>query len=204
MWNRLAVKNAEHHVYSNTDGVTPDGFKESGKREYKEIVKNDPLIVKSGVALDLGCGVGRMTEFFLEDFSEVYGIDISKNMVDKAKERVSNVKFLETDGQSIPLKNDSLDFVLSHAVFHHMPSLEIIEKNLSEIWRCLRNKGIAKIQFRGTPVKTTEWFYGFSFTPNMLKKILQKHKFKLLRLDIIERAGGKQQLMAVIQKNNEK
>ena len=199
LWDSLAHKDAKWHIFSRAHGQTDDGFRASGKEEYGQLVASDPLIPKGGAALDLGCGTGRMTEFFKDDFSPVFGTDISAETVRGARERVPGVTFMETDGQSIPLPAESLDFIFSNAVFHHMPRLAIIENNLREVHRCLKPNGIAKIQFRGTLVKTNEWFYGHSFTEATLRDTLAAAGFAIKRIETVDR-GNKRFFIALVQK----
>jgi len=181
--------------------MTHEETREWGREQYDERVKNDPLVPRAGAALDLGCGVGRLTEFLLESFNPVYGTDISGEFIEQAKQHVPGAIFFETDGQSIPLPDESINFVLSNAVFQHMPSRAVIEKNLKEIKRCLKRGGRAKMNFRGTPVMKSKWFYGLSFEEGELKDLLETCGFKILALRTDKReVGGKINYWAVIEK----
>jgi SAM-dependent methyltransferase len=75
--------------------------------------------------LDIGCAAGGSALFSREvnDNITYVGIDISKDLLDAAVENLSNLpntKFFHFDGQKIPLENDSIDFVFSFGVFHHL------------------------------------------------------------------------------------
>ncbi|RME90379.1 MAG: methyltransferase domain-containing protein, partial [Candidatus Hydrogenedentota bacterium] len=70
----------------------------------------------------------------------VYGVDITQEMIEKAKENVKqkNVTFLHTSFNSIPLPENSIDCVLSNcAVNHSVDKLSV----LKEVKRILKSGG---------------------------------------------------------------
>jgi ubiquinone/menaquinone biosynthesis C-methylase UbiE len=78
----------------------------------KELLYNN----KKGILVDLGCGSGKHA-FQAETYGlKVIGIDISHGMIEKAllnkQELNSNVKFIEGSYTNIPLKNNSVDYIL--------------------------------------------------------------------------------------------
>ena len=53
---------------------------------------------RRGVALDFGCGVGRLTRALSTRYASVIGVDISSSMIGRAKELhadLPNVRFVE-------------------------------------------------------------------------------------------------------------
>ncbi|MCB9805872.1 class I SAM-dependent methyltransferase [Candidatus Nomurabacteria bacterium] len=166
-------------------------FKEIGDENYKEHIENDD-IVKSKLGnfsdkkvLNIGCGVGRLEECMPPHFGNVYGIDISEVMVEKAKERLSqlhNVVVQATDGVSFPFNDEFFDFIFSYIVFQHMPSKEVVKKNFEEIFRSLKKGGVAKIQIRGghQPFKW-QWFYGPVFKEQEAIDMVKSVGFNVLK-----------------------
>jgi SAM-dependent methyltransferase len=80
-------------------------------------------IVRKSVALDYGCGVGRLTRPLSERFEQVIGVDISSSMLDEARRNLADrqgVSFELAASQS----RRSVDFVLSKIVFQHIPPRE--------------------------------------------------------------------------------
>jgi len=102
---------------------------------------------KSGIIIDLGCGNGRNMTPFSGGF-DIIGIDISKNMLKNAqkfcKKRKIDARFLLSDVLYLPLKESSVKYVLSIAVYHHLPQ-EKLEEALSELYRILAPGGEAFI-----------------------------------------------------------
>lgn len=92
-------------------------------------------------AIDVGCGGGRYTLALQQlGFSEVVGVDFSALNLETARSRaaakkISNVTYQEADVLSLPLPDNSFDFVFSNGVLHHTSS---IEKGLRELYRIMK------------------------------------------------------------------
>lgn len=195
LWDKLANKNYLYYIVSKKGkDITNKQFRSTGLENYTEIIKNDSLLLDKLKAyynkrvLEIGCGIGRMTEFFANDFKTVDGIDISESMIEQGKKylaHLKNVNLIATDGINYPFQDDSFDLVFSYIVFQHMPSQEVVKANLREVFRVLNpNGGIAKIQLRGgvKPCKW-KWYYGPSFSLNEAKSIINEIGFRLLKTE---------------------
>src|SRR5205807_547797 len=80
----------------------------------------------NGRALDFGCGVGRLSRALRPYFSEVFGIDISEQMIALAKNATPAVKFLVNRAEHLRTFQDSFfDFVYSNIVLQHQPTREM-------------------------------------------------------------------------------
>lgn len=188
-WDFLAQKNAKYYVCSDQgEGISEEAFKEAGGVDYKDLVSNDQIVKEkigtSSTVLEVGCGIGRMTEFFSRDFGSVCAIDISKNMIEQARERLKkyqNIKFVESNGVSYPFDLNAFDLIFSFIVFQHMPDKETIIKNINEISRVLRPGGVAKIQFRGVRVAKGSWFYGPAVTQNEIDDMARNAGMKVIK-----------------------
>jgi SAM-dependent methyltransferase len=82
-------------------------------------------IMQCNEILDIGCAAGGSALFSREAKSEVLytGIDISTDLIKAAKTHLGdlpNTEFLQFDGITIPLKDNSVDLVFSFGVFHHL------------------------------------------------------------------------------------
>jgi len=99
-------------------------------------------IIRGAVGLDLGCGCGFDT-FIMAGKSpsvRIIGMDVSEgvNSAFKLNKRLKNATILRGSASSIPLKNETCDFVYSFGVLHHMDDYK---KGILEIDRVLRKKG---------------------------------------------------------------
>lgn len=180
-WDELSKENARYYIYSDLgEKITEKEFRESGKRDVDDLIVNDAFLMKrlepteDKVAVEIGCGIGRLSEFIAPLFNELYAVDISKEMISGAKKRIHarNAFFFSTDGTNLPIISESADFVFSFIVFQHMPTTEVVVGNFEEIFRVLKPGGIAKIQVRGVPVRKGKWFTGVSFTEQRIKSVI--------------------------------
>lgn len=90
--------------------------------------------------LCLGCGSGEETEFLLTKRPiELYGVDISKDLIEIAKKEYPEVNFAVMDAENLKFENEDFDFIYSSLVLDYFKSWK---KVLSEITRVLRKGGI--------------------------------------------------------------
>ncbi|MEO7758545.1 MAG: FkbM family methyltransferase [Dokdonella sp.] len=102
------------------------------------------------LALDFGCGAGRLSRALAEYFTQVIGVDVSSSMIATARELnadVSNVDFRENASARIDgIADASVDFVFSHIVLQHIPQALALGY-VAEFFRVLAPGGAAVFQF---------------------------------------------------------
>lgn len=93
------------------------------------------LLPPDAKILDIGSGAGRDTRYFFEKGFTVTGIDFSKEMIRKAKERSPDIEFQEMDFENIDFPDAFFDVVWANASLHHVPkrSLPPILKNIHRV-----------------------------------------------------------------------
>lgn len=201
-WDKLAKEDAKFFIWSIKKNQSEEEFRNSGRNDYELLVRSDDVIMKLKQerkwkdALEIGCGIGRMTEFFANDFEKIIGIDISGEMIRLAKERlrqVKNVIFFETEGVSLPCHDASIDFCFSFIVFQHMPTADVVKKTICEVGRVLRRGGGVKVQLRGVPTNKGEWYSGV-----YLDEAEVRHMFEEAGLHIISVSGVGQKYFWII------
>jgi ubiquinone/menaquinone biosynthesis C-methylase UbiE len=99
---------------------------------------------KGGILVDLGCGSGKQM-FKIEKLGiNVIGIEISEGMIKWAERNKkllkSNAKIIEASYFNIPLKNNSVDYVLFPLNIVEC-SYNEFEKVVNEVLRIMNNKG---------------------------------------------------------------
>jgi len=99
----------------------------------KHIKKDDKI-------LEIGCGSGNLLRFI--ECDNIFGIDISENMVKEAKKTISNGTFEIGDAENLPYENDSFDKVLISEVLYYLPD---VDKAISETRRVLKKDGLILI-----------------------------------------------------------
>lgn len=159
-WNERARKDAFFYVETAHWDGDVDAFFALGEERATLLV--DPVLPRlsrpagEASALDLGCGVGRLSRALAARFESVVGVDVSDEMVRRAAElnpaeRHPNLRFESSDGLTLPLPAESIDFVFSYEVFQHMPSHAVILSNLHEVRRVLRPSGTALLHLATAP-----------------------------------------------------
>lgn len=103
-----------------------------------------------GVALDFGCGAGRLTRRLASHFRRAIGIDVSASMVTTARElnaELDNAEFRVNASPRLEgIADASIDFVFSHITLQHIPA-ELAAGYVSEFFRVLAPGGAAVFQF---------------------------------------------------------
>jgi SAM-dependent methyltransferase len=156
-WDEAAARNAMFYVDTSLDYDSPDleAFLAGGRR-IAEIALGESRVALPGreLAVEIGCGLGRICAVLSESFDRVVGVDISAEMVERARELVTDprVEFRHSDGLTLPgIADKSADFVVTFTVFQHAPRRSIIKANLREAARVLRNGGVLAVQWNATP-----------------------------------------------------
>jgi SAM-dependent methyltransferase len=98
-------------------------------------------ISEIGSALELGCGVGRMTQFLSEAFKRVVAVDISQPHLELARSRIrergrTNVVFITLIGVEQARAFPTVDLFYSNIVLQHNPPpviREILEASLNAV-----------------------------------------------------------------------
>ena len=98
------------------------------------------------IVLDLGCGAGLDLYFYAKavgDAGNLYGLDISQAMLDKARTNlesvgVQNVEFLNAPADVIPLPDASVDFVTANGIYNLSPDKDAV---MDEVFRVLKPGG---------------------------------------------------------------
>ena len=107
----------------------------------------------NGMALDFGCGVGRLSRALRSYFGEVYGVDISEEMVGLAREYTPACTFIVNTADELKVfRDDFFDFIYSNIVLQHQPTKEMARCYIREFVRLMKPTGMAVFQI---PYKLT-------------------------------------------------
>lgn len=156
-WNSRARENAVWYVDTSLDYDGPDleRFYETGRRVVEDALDNGPVRPDGRqLAVEIGPGLGRIAKALSEHFDEVVGVDVSEEMVNRAREliREPRVRFEVGNGRDLSqISSGSADFVVTFTVLQHLPSAEIIEGYLREAARILRPGGVLCAQWNNLP-----------------------------------------------------
>lgn len=110
----------------------PGEFFASGENEIRAVLAQAVALGMEpahGLALDYGCGVGRLSRALAGVFSQVVGVDFSQSMLDEARRAnaaFANLRFERNDGHSLStIATGSVDLVYSViALQHSLPAAQ--------------------------------------------------------------------------------
>ena len=162
------------------------------------------------LAVDFGCGVGRLTRALASRYAQVIGVDISPNMLEQARAlnaQFPNVRFVENAHTRLEfLADGSVDFIYSVITLHHIPP-PLQRAYVSEFVRALAPGGLAVLQIAsGYSADWRGWAY--RLLPNRLLAPLRRHvhasavaadlhPLPEAEVEAIVAAGGRQIVLAL-------
>lgn len=136
-------------------------------------------------ALDLGCGTGIYSVWLAKMGLDVTGVDISKEMLSKAKEKVAeeklNIEFVLADIHGLPFEDHTFDLVVSNITLEFVDDPQ---KVVSEVLRVLKPGGRfvcgfigkesvwgKKYKKQGEEKENSVFAHATFFTPMAVKKL---------------------------------
>lgn len=164
-WDARATKDAFYYIASWRKDWDVSGFFKSGDEDYQRLVA--PTLERFGFsptgksALELGCGAGRMTRAFASHFNHVTAVDVSIQMLDRAKQLlpdVQNISWKHANGVDLSdTPSQSIHFAFSYLVLQHLPDERLVCAYIQEMLRVLKVSGICLFQFNGMKKPTMNW-----------------------------------------------
>jgi trans-aconitate 2-methyltransferase len=105
-------------------------FEDERTRPARELLAQVPLTDPKRI-VDLGCGPGNSTELLVARFpgAEVIGLDSSPEMLEAARKRLPQCRFIEAD-LATWMPEAECDLLYSNAVFHWVPDHLAVLKRL--------------------------------------------------------------------------
>jgi len=117
--------------------------------EFNELIKD--IIIKLNLGdtqdslLDVGCGNGLVLSHLKHYVRQIYGTDLSGNMINEAKHLIPEGKFYNKDAENLDFEDGLFDRVLCYSIFHYFPSLDYALNSLEEMVRVCKKGGILLI-----------------------------------------------------------
>ena len=108
-------------------------------------LRNILSTVSFNSVLEIGCGTGKNTEWLFQKAEHITGIDLSEEMLSKAKEKIQSpkVEFIQTDiNNGWTFTQRTFDLVSFSLVLEHIENLDHIFK---EAYKKLNEQGLIYI-----------------------------------------------------------
>src|SRR5579875_2372078 len=152
-WDARAREDAFYFVDSRLryNATDEKAFWAGGEEALAALLGGLGVTIPPGqVVLDIGCGLGRLTRPLAREAERVIALDISAEMLDRARELnpdLANVEWVHGDGVSLqPVGDSSVDVCVSHVVFRHIPDPQITLGYIREMGRVLKPGGFAAFE----------------------------------------------------------
>jgi len=153
-------------------------------------------INESSSVLEIGCGTANYLKLIYEfTKADIWGLDQSQGMLDKAKGKCNNGKFVQDDAVELSkISDESFDLVYMVDVIHHIKDIDKMFKNVK---RVLRDRGkIIILSDNHDHIKnrlTTKYFpetlegelKRYQDTPEIIES-LSKEGFKQINSGVLE------------------
>lgn len=136
-----------------------------------------------GVLCDIGCSSGQKSIQFAKKGWDVYGIDISKEAIDKANNWGSdyNCHFYYGNAEELEFENHFFNDIICLLSFQHFSNLN---KAIEEMYRVLDDEGVVIITVPSTSVPWLKGSYDLTNTRRFdleeLKSILSRNRFEII------------------------
>ena len=136
---------------------TPEAFFATGEDEIDAVLDYAGTLgiaFGRGMALDFGCGVGRLTQALARNFALVHGVDISPSMLEIARRFNrfgEKCQYHLNQRDDLSLFGDAtFDFIYSNITLQHMPP-QFARRYLLEFLRVLKPGGLLIFQIPAQP-----------------------------------------------------
>jgi ubiquinone/menaquinone biosynthesis C-methylase UbiE len=160
----------------------------------RDIIIQKANIKTGNIVLDIGCGTGFLSLGVAKavgNNGKVLDIDISEEMMQKAKENlsragVSNVELRVDNAENIPSEDDSVDAVVGNMVLHHCPNPELAIKEMA---RVLKPSG--RLVLADMEEHEEEWLKDemadlwLGFNLQKIKEMFQKASLKSVKAELL-------------------
>jgi SAM-dependent methyltransferase len=192
-WDRRARENARHYVENSRTEWTDEEFFANGEESVARFILNDPINIyqgrdpKSMRVLEIGCGAGRITRALANLFGEVHAVDVSGEMVSRARKALAdrpNAHVYRNNGRDLRVvPNLTFDFAFSMIVFQHIPSYDVIDSYVREVHRLLRPGALFKFQVQGDtegdPIRPEDTWFGVPYSEQQARQMAERCGFEM-------------------------
>jgi SAM-dependent methyltransferase len=146
----MAQKNEWEREYRNPVFLTKDSKPQKDTIRFAKFLKKNGIDFDESVMVDLGSGTGRNGNYFAEQGTHSYGIELSQTAVDLANKRAGEAmipcEYIQGDmGVKLPYSDDQFDFAIDVMSSNSLDA-EGRKIFVSEIHRTLKSGGYVYIK----------------------------------------------------------
>jgi 2-polyprenyl-3-methyl-5-hydroxy-6-metoxy-1,4-benzoquinol methylase len=116
-------------------------FSETRFNAWPEFLYFQKFIKPDDKVLDAGCGNGRISEIVGKSKAEYLGIDLSEEIIRRAKAKYPKEKFQKADILDLKFDEGKFDLIFCNAVLQHIPSQSFRILALENLFYALKQGG---------------------------------------------------------------
>lgn len=127
------------NIYDNKEFFNSYKEMRDGKINANELIEIPTIKsmlpnLKDKKILDLGCGEGEMSRYFVENGAKmVVGVDVSMNMIKEArKKKADNLQFKRLAMEELSTLKGKFDIVFSSLAFHYVENFDKLMRDISD------------------------------------------------------------------------
>ncbi|MDC0968024.1 class I SAM-dependent methyltransferase [Alphaproteobacteria bacterium] len=176
IWKEKGIKLNSAKI---NDIIKANGFDSSlGKftaSNWYEYINDNLRFIKfkrTSEILEYGCGAGAFLSYWYNKNHNLYGIDYSKTLINKAKKIFPKVEFKKGEISTIKKFNTKFDLIFSHSVFHYFNDYNYAEDLIYSMISNLKDDGYLLIL--DIPDKAKEKVY-----KKKIKSVIGSLEFKI-------------------------
>lgn len=180
--------NVEKHTKKMYDSYGKE-YQRTREEKYKSRLYNEFLEVpcmfkavgkiRNKTLLDIGCGAGIHIKHYLKAGAKCSGIDLSKTMIELAKQNCPNIDFKIGSMTKLPFKNSSFDIVTASLSIDYIKNLQPVFK---EVNRVLKKKGLFYYSNNSPIYSAREKYEDNNFKISGIGKFIDKKSGKIIAL----------------------
>ncbi|MDI6765235.1 MAG: ATP-binding cassette domain-containing protein [Bacteroidota bacterium] len=147
----------------------------------KKVLKKYKIILEGKKVLDVGCGIGYFTKFYLDRSAKVTGLDIAPVVIDRLKKSIPSAEFIRADISSADGRLKKMfDVIHSFNTIIHITDDEKFQTTLMHLCKMLKMGGYLFI---------TDYFGKTDYAPAPHVKFRSLERYKMMKehgVDILE------------------
>jgi len=175
---RFYEDNADEYIKNTSD-----------MKDHEWLERFSALLPPGGRVLDIGCAGGRDSQWFAEKGFEVFGIDFSPLMIERARAAITRVSFSTMNILELEFPQNFFDGIWCSCVLIHLSKTDV-PKAFEEMRRVLRVGGVLYLlvkQGEGEGIEKDKRYggaekYSSYFTEQELKDLFRSNNFELQEL----------------------
>jgi SAM-dependent methyltransferase len=138
---RLSYREVKEQLKKTYESVAKE-FSQTRSKPWEEMEVLGKEVFEGAKVLDIGCGNGRLLSVLPQNI-QYLGIDLCKGLIEEARRRYPERRFIVGDFLTLPYKRlgNDYDFIFAIAVFHHFPTIRTRLNFLKKAKKLLNKTG---------------------------------------------------------------